>query len=352
MSSFDSSLQLLSASLETSPARAGGAAELPLAGEAPAAELVFALDRDLRVLAVNSAMLACLGREEAAVLNRPLGEVLDPELAPIGLAAFAARSSGRQVVIVESIAPKPGAVPVRYKLSFVPVEAGGGIDLICAARPAITEVGVDAAMLEASNREQVRLGRDLHDTLGQELVTTLLLLSGLEKQIADRVPDLLPRTREIRSAVTQALESMRSVVRGLVPSGLEAGGLCRILAELAARCGQDGRLRFEFSGPDELPPLPGGAAEHIYRFAQEAVANIVRHARASSVGIRLVIEDGDLVLTVTDDGAGFDPEAAEGQGGMGLRSMRYRAQSLGGRLAVESNPIGTCVVLRVPLSPP
>ena len=351
MNSFDSSLQLLSASLEAAPAKTGQAREFAQAANVAATELVLAIDRDMRVMAANAAMLDCLGRDEAAILNQPLGEVLDPELAAIGLSAYAALQSGRQLVSVETLAPRPGAVPLRYKLSFLPVDAGRGIDLICTGRPELSEVGVDAAMLEASSREQLRLGRDLHDSLGQELAMALLMLSSLEKRIADTSPDLLPKIREIRAAVTQALQSMRSVVRGLVPAGLEGDGLCRALAELAARCGRDGRLRFEFSGPEALPPLPGEAAEHIYRFAQEAVANIVRHARASSVDIRLAIEDPDLVLTVSDDGAGFDPETAAGRGGMGLRIMRFRAQSLGGRSTVESDSIGTRVALRVPLLP-
>jgi signal transduction histidine kinase len=343
-------LRLLSASLEALPARADATRE-PTAGGNSAAELMLAVDGDLRIVAINAPMLAFLGRDESAVLGQLLGTVLGDDLAMIGLAAFAARSSGRQVTCLESLPPRPGALPVSYRLSFLPIDAGSAIALICTARPAIVEVGVDTAMLEAASREQRRLGHDLHDTLGQELATALLLVAGLEKRIAGATPDLLPKVQEIRAAVTQALDSMRSVVRGLVPSGLESGGLCQTLADLAARCGRDGKPRFEFSGPDNLPPLPGGAAEHIYRFAQEAVSNSVRHARASLVDMRLEVEEPELVLTVRDDGAGFNPAAVEGQGGMGLRIMRYRAQSVGGRLAVESDSIGTRIALRVPLAP-
>jgi signal transduction histidine kinase len=100
-----------------------------------------------------------------------------------------------------------------------------------------------------------------------------------------------------------------------------------------------------------LPPLPSDAAEHTYRFAQEAISNIVRHARASKVEIRLSIEGSDLVLSISDDGSGFEVETAGEQGGMGLRIMRYRAQSVSGRLAIESGSSGTRVALRAPLRP-
>ena len=296
-------------------------------------------------------MLECLGRDEAAVLARPIGDVLDGELSMIGPAAAAALKSGQQILSQETIAPSRGAIPTRYWLSVVPLNTGSSVALVCAARPVVGDFGIDAAMLDASSREQLRLGRDLHDTLGQELATTLMLLVALEKRIGAAAPDLIPAAGEVRAAVTQALESMRRIVRGLVPTGLEARGLSRVLAELAARWGKDSKLRFDFTGPEMLPPLPGDAAEHTYRFAQEAISNIVRHARASRVEIRLAVEGSELVLAISDDGSGFNPESAGAQGGMGLRIMRYRALSVGGRLVIDSSPVGTRVALRVPLLP-
>jgi signal transduction histidine kinase len=346
-----STLQLLSALLESSAARQAQERLLAGAGAAPQ-ELVIAVDEDLRVVAVNAAMLGSLGRDEASVLGRPLGDVLDGELRMIAATANAALKSGRQIVSQETMAPTRGALPMRFRLSFVPLNAGSDVALVCTARPVIGEIGIDAAMLEASSREQLRLGRDLHDTLGQELATTLMLLLALEKRMGDSTPDLMPAAREIRATVTQALETMRGIVRGLVPTGLEDGGLTRILAELAARCGRDGKLSPVFSGPEMPPPLPRGVAEHVYRFAQEALSNVVRHARASRVEVRLAIEGPELVLSVSDDGSGFDLEAADEQGGMGLRIMRYRAHTVGGSVGIESSSLGTRVTLRVPLSSP
>ena len=344
-----STLQLLSALLESSAARRDQAVERRLTRDSVIPpELVLAVDADLKVVATNAAMLERLGRNEAAVLGRPLADLL-VDLGVIGSGAAAALRSGQQVVSQETIAPTRGAMPLRYWLSFVPLNAGSNVALVCTARPVVGEFGIDAAMLEASSREQLRLGRDLHDTLGQELATTLMLLIALEKRIGAAAPDLIPAAGEIRSAVTQALESMRRIVRGLAPTGLETRGLSRVLAELAARCGRDSNLQFEFSGAEVLAPLPGDTAEHTYRFAQEAISNIVRHARASRVDMRLALDGSELVLSISDDGAGFDLETAGEQGGMGLRIMRYRAQSVGGRLVIDSSPAGTRVALRVPL---
>jgi two-component sensor histidine kinase len=348
-----STLQLLSALLESSAARRDQALERRLASDsAVPPELVLAVDADLKVVGTNAPMLECLGRDEAAVLGRPLVDLFDLELGVIASGAAAALKSGQQIVSQETIAPTRGAMPLRYWLSFLPLDAGGSVALVCTARPVIGEFGIDAAMLEASSREQLRLGRDLHDTLGQELATTLMLLIALEKRIGAAAPDLIPAAGEIRSAVTQALESMRRIVRGLAPTGLETSGLSRVLADLAARCSRDSNLKFDFHGPELLPPLSGDTVEHTYRFAQEAISNIVRHARASSVDIRLTLNGPELVLSVSDDGAGFDLETASAQGGMGLRIMRYRAQSVGGRLVIDSSPAGTHVALRVPVRAP
>jgi signal transduction histidine kinase len=344
-----STLQLLSALLESSAARRDQALERRARASAIPPELVLAVDADGKVVATNAAMLECLGRNEAAVLGQPLGDLLDLELGVIGSGAAAALESGQQIVSQQAIAPARGATPLRYWLSFVPLNAGSPIALICAARPVVAEFGIDAAMLEASSREQLRLSRDLHDTLGQELATSLMLLTALEKRIGAAAPDLAPAASEIRSAVTQALESMRRIVRGLAPTGLETKGLSGMLAELARRYGRDSDLQFDFNGPEMLPPLSDDTAEHTYRFAQEAISNIVRHARASRVDLRLALDGSELVLSISDDGAGFDLETAGEQGGMGLRIMRYRAQSVGGRLVIDSSRAGTRVALRVPL---
>ena len=319
------------------------------AGDGSRPILLLAVDDTLRVVVANDAMLRCLGRGEGEVIGRLLGELLVEELAVIALKAYAALQSGRQIVHYETLAPVPGTTPRRYEISFLPLGPGDSIALACSMREAAEEVAIENAMLEAADRERLRLGRDLHDTLGQELATTSMLLSALERRMIDAAPALIPAAKEVRAAVTQTFDSMRAIVRGLAPSGLEDGGLSGALERLAGRSALGGRLRIDFSGTERLPPLPPGADEHIYRFAQEAVANIVRHARASSVDVRLAIDGTALLLTVSDDGIGFDPETASAEGGMGLRTMRHRADNLGGHCSVESTPEGTRIELRLPL---
>jgi len=312
--------------------------------------LLIAVDETLCVVAVNDPMLACIDRRADEVIGLPLAQALGESLADTAVTAYAALQSGRTIVRELSIAPEPGQPARTYEQHFLPLKAGGSMALACTLHEAVDESAIEAAMLEASDRERRRLGRDLHDTLGQELATTSMLLSGLDKRIHEAAPGLIPVMNEARAAVVQALESMRAIVRGLAPPGLEDGGLNGALERLAGRFAQDGGLGIRFAGSERLPPLPPGTAEQVYRFAQEAFANVVRHAGATAVDAGLSVTGAELVLTVADNGGGFEPETASAAGGMGLRIMRFRAQNLGGRCEVASSPGGTRVTLRVPLS--
>lgn len=162
-----SSVRPQSTAIETAASADDEAAQAGLVStEAPRPELFLAVDRELRIVAVNDAMLRCLACTEQEVAGRPLGDVLDAKLARLGLTAYAALSSGRQIVAEEWLASEPDATPGRYRFSFLPLAAGSQFALSCIGREAIDTAEIDSALIEATNRVQQRLGRDLHDTLG------------------------------------------------------------------------------------------------------------------------------------------------------------------------------------------
>jgi PAS domain S-box-containing protein len=197
-------------------------------------------------------------------------------------------------------------------------------------------------------RERERLARELHDSVTQSLYS-LHLLSEAGRQLAaagdlKRVEGYLERVGQISQ---QALKEMRLLVYELRPLVLKREGLVGALQlrldSVEKRAGVDARLLVE--GEVELP---ASVEEGLYRIAQEALNNILKHAAATSVTVRIYREDDLVALEIADNGAGFDPDAMTDHGGMGLVSMRERAERLGGSLIILSAPnAGTRVRVEV-----
>ncbi|WP_242882841.1 ATP-binding protein [Actinomadura litoris] len=188
-------------------------------------------------------------------------------------------------------------------------------------------------LVRAQAEERDRLRRDLHDGLGPLLAAACLRLDN-----AGAAPSatLAEEIEEAAAIISQAVEEVRRVARGLSPIVLAEHGLTEALAQLVDRLSAPG-LRIEFERvPDPLPPQPPGVESAVYRIAAEALANIARHARAVHAAVRLSATDRALVLTITDDGVGI-PDFT-GSGGVGLGSMRERARELGGTLDIVTHP--------------
>jgi signal transduction histidine kinase len=194
---------------------------------------------------------------------------------------------------------------------------------------------LEQEILEISGREQRRIGHDLHDDLCQRL-GGLQILSGVlaEDLKANAYPQAASAVR-ILAQVHEALERARLLARGLAPVALEGDGLATALQELAANSDELFRIRCEFRAEVPVTLADPSAATHLYRIAQEAVSNAVKHGRANHVLIRLADAGDTFELKVTDNGRGFSPQAATARG-MGLRIMKYRATMIGATLEVRS----------------
>jgi signal transduction histidine kinase len=189
-------------------------------------------------------------------------------------------------------------------------------------------------------RERERLARELHDSVTQSLYS-LHLLSEAGRQLAaagdlDRVGGYLERLGDISQ---QALKEMRLLVYELRPLVLKREGLVGALQQrldaVEKRAGVVARLLIE--GEVELP---ASVEEGLYRIAQEALNNILKHAGATSVTVTVRSEGDRVELEIADNGTGFDLDATIDHGGMGLVSMRERAEKMGGSFAVLSVPAG------------
>ena len=207
---------------------------------------------------------------------------------------------------------------------------------------------LEREILEISDQERRRIGQDLHDGLCQHLAGIELMSQVLEQKLAARSKADAARAGEIARHVREAISQTRSLARGLSPVTLESEGLATGLQELAANTEKmfGVSCRVECPGPVQAPAL--SAATHLYRIAQEAVSNALKHGKATKVTIQLEPDGSRIRLSVFDNGSGFSQNESR-KNGMGLHIMQYRAGMLGGTLSVEPNPTGgTRVICLVP----
>jgi PAS domain S-box-containing protein len=201
---------------------------------------------------------------------------------------------------------------------------------------------LERELLEISNREQRRIGSDLHDGLGQELTGIALMLRSVAARVKRGQPPAEADLAEIVALVNDSIDSTRSLARGLSPVDVERGGLLFALRSLTARTSAMFGLKVKLRSRIEPKlALDAAATTHLYRIAQEAVTNAARHAEASEIHVTLTVRDRRVSLSVSDNGRGLSPAASTG---MGLKIMRYRAHMMDGNLKVEAmKPKGTRV---------
>ncbi|HKE93401.1 MAG TPA: PAS domain S-box protein [Povalibacter sp.] len=211
---------------------------------------------------------------------------------------------------------------------------------------------LERGILHAVNREQYRIGNDLHDGLGQELTGIALMLRGLAGRLTAEYPPLLPEIEGITRLVSNAIESTRALARGLSPVNVERGGLQDALESLAMHATELYGVPVVFTHRlTGQRSLNAELANHLYRIAQEAVRNAVRHGQARSIRLHLSSVRAKVRLTITDDGSGM-PVDAMNAAGMGLKIMCYRARILGGDVSFAPvEPRGTRVVCECPFEP-
>jgi two-component system, NarL family, sensor histidine kinase UhpB len=201
-----------------------------------------------------------------------------------------------------------------------------------------------SAALEAQEEERARIARDLHDEVNQSLTGLLLRLEAAREKAP---PELAAELTEIRGLANRAMQELLTLARQLRPTALDDLGLKAALAGNVRQLNAQG-VEASFDADGDLGRLPGDAQLVVYRVAQEALSNAVRHSGAEHVRVGLQRDGDTLELRVRDDGRGFSFD--EASRGLGIAGMRERAMLVGGDLEIESRPeLGTRVRLVVPI---
>jgi signal transduction histidine kinase len=194
-------------------------------------------------------------------------------------------------------------------------------------------------VLEISEKEQRRIGHDLHDGLGQELTGVAFLCENLGRRLNQYATSEAADVERISRLVEQALEHTRELARGLSPVEMGSDSLLAALRRLVEQTQAMCRVPCELHLNDSVRVNDHSAAVNLYRIAQEALTNAVRHSGASRIWVRLEQSIRDLVLTVEDNGIGMSTDGVNGKG-MGIHLMQYRARTIGAMLSIEHRSDG------------
>jgi signal transduction histidine kinase len=205
---------------------------------------------------------------------------------------------------------------------------------------------LEKELLAAGERERQRIGHDLHDSLCQHLTGTALAGQVLgEKLAAKSLPEEKDAVRVV-GLIEDGITLARNLARGLAPVELEAEGLMAALHELAQSTKERFKVDCQFASPGSVLIDDPATSTHLFRIAQEAVTNAIKHGRARRINITLFVEADEVNLEVSDDGAGFRMPSAEDKG-MGLHIMQHRAAMIGATLTILKRPPGTVVTCRL-----
>jgi len=200
-------------------------------------------------------------------------------------------------------------------------------------------------IIEIAHREQQRIGSDLHDGLGQELTGIALMLRAIGAQLRKEGSAACTDIDDVIGLVNAAIENTRALARGLSPVGSEPDGLCAALQALAARATERYGIPVTFQARITRPPgCDPKSATHLYRIAQEALTNAMRHGGATRIRILLNACRDGLELRITDNGRGLLDTRRDASDGLGLKIMRHRAQMLGGTLRLRAGAAGGTTV--------
>jgi PAS domain S-box-containing protein len=302
---------------------------------------------DGRILRVNRAQLEMLGCAGEEILRRPITEFhADPEAATDALD----RLTRKEVLSNHCARLRHKDGSIRHVL----IDANGlwvrgrMIHSRWFVRDITYRVELEREILRISELEQQRLGQELHDDVCQQLTGIEFLAQGLEKDLSAKSLPSARSATEIARLLREANLRVRELSHGLVPAGLETEGLVDALEALALRTRRLFRCdcRVDFGKPVAIDDPE--VRLHLYRIAQEAVGNALKHGRAKRIDLRLFMNGKHVVLGIHDNGVGLAKTPRRSKG-LGIRLMQYRARLISGSLHVQREASGgTSVVCSVP----
>jgi len=225
-------------------------------------------------------------------------------------------------------------VDVSVTLSPIKDESGRVLSASAIMQDIRERKRLEAEILQVSECEQRRIAEDLHDGLGTHLVGTSFLSAVLTRNLTDQDSTEAATATKISTLLIDAVAQCRSLARGLHPVEPESNGLMSALEDLATRVTSVFKVSCRFDCQQPVLIEDNTMATHLYRIAQEAASNSIKHGQAQQIKILLSSSPERITLAVSDDGVGFKTSAGP-RLGLGLRTMNHRASLIGGTLVVQ-----------------
>lgn len=231
---------------------------------------------------------------------------------------------------------KDGAYRWIHSRAVLELDAAGKPFRMIGANSDITDrKHLEKELISIADREQRRIGQDLHDGLGQQLTAIELMCQSLRSDLQEASPEVKEQLSAMSGFLRQAITQTRSLAHGLTAFMLDASGLQGALAELVDSTDKLGRVKCRFICQAPVRLKDRETAGHLYRIAQEALNNALKHAHATEITVTLAERSGSVILRVSDDGVGL-PKTPTGGNGVGLQVMLHRAATIGATLTVDS----------------
>ncbi|MEX1049897.1 MAG: PAS domain S-box protein [Akkermansiaceae bacterium] len=202
---------------------------------------------------------------------------------------------------------------------------------------------LEEEILRISEREQMRIGQDLHDDLGQQLVSINMLAESLARTLQAETHPEAGKAIRLGTFITESIQTTRNLAKSFYPVELERGGLMVALKNLAQRTEELAGITCELKTDDKFQAEKSSEI-HLYRIVQESISNAIKHGQSSKVVIECTAENGSRKLTITDNGSGFTPPEKGQWKGMGLHLFSYRARLMGAQIDVRRGALGGCQV--------
>ena len=230
-------------------------------------------------------------------------------------------------------------------VAFCGTSMRGYRDATQAKMDALERTGrLEREIVRTSEREQMRIGQDLHDGVCQNLAAIDCATECLKAELEAKGLATVATARGIQKLLRDTIVDARNLARGIFPVHMDADGLSAALGDLVSTTNQLRQASITFEASDNIQIKDPQTAMHLYRIVQEALSNAMKHAHASEVSVSLMQSGAAVTITVSDNGRGFD-SAASSTEGMGLRTMQYRANLIGAKVTVKSRPrSGTLVI--------
>jgi PAS domain S-box-containing protein len=301
-------------------------------------DAVYTHDLQGQITSMNQAGQRLLQRRRDELLSRNIVDLVVPEQQTAARQWLDQVLKGTAAPTVEWDFAAGSGQRVKLEISTRLVEQNGQqAEVEGIARDITERKRLERELLEISNREQRRIGHDLHDGVCQQLAGIVYLTDTLADRLQEKGAIEAPDAERISRLINTAISQTRGVARGLFPVRLEENGLVSALEELAADASELFHITCQFTCNQMPDEMDNDIALHLYYIAREAVTNAAKHGKGRNVRISLEPSGERYALAVQDDGVGFkssDPR----QSGMGLRIMRYRAAVIGATLEVRSQP--------------